>query len=321
MLFSMQARRLHARGDLDNTVQLKCRHGRVFLAATAIIRGEASFLVEWIEFHTLVGFEHFIFYDNGFEPETEDVLRPYVDAGLATRIPWPDVAGLRDSARDIHRLRLQELAYGDCVSRYADRMDWLAIFDIDEFIYPISRQHERVSDALRTLERDKWLGVRVPVRQFGSSGHIKRPRGLVLANYIKCERALSRGTKSIGNTRMIARNRWVDPHRFRYRPAKVVRGWLTGSPRSLGRHAAAELLIINHYRLKSREDYQRKTEVNAGGWMTGKQTTDRFEQIDATHSDAENRDILRFLGPLERRVRLHEAGAGSSESQSMTDAR
>jgi len=70
----------------------------------------------------------------------------------------------------------------------------------------------------------------------------------------------------------------------------------------------ASLLRLNHYRLKSREEYLRKGAINAGGWMTGKQTVERFESVDATHNEAENRDIQRFLEPLKKRLAAPATG-------------
>jgi hypothetical protein len=249
-----------------------------------------------------MGVAHFILYDNGLEPETARILAPYVESGLVTRIPWPDIAGLRTHDEDIHVLRIQDLAYGNCVLRYRERMDWLLKLDLDEFIFPVSEDQESVAEVLRGLDRNALLGIRVPLKQFGSSGHIERPEGLVIESYTRCERGRSRGTKSIGNVRMLARKLCVDPHGFEYRGLRYLQGKLTGSPRVLPRDATAKILRINHYRLKSREDYLRKGNLNREGYMGGKETVDRFELLDATHNLAENRDILRFLSPLKERL-------------------
>lgn len=301
ILFERAAARLYRDGLLVNDQDLTCE-GSVFLAVVVIIRGEARFLAEWLEFHAMMGVDHFIVYDNGLEDETEQVLAPYVASRQVTRIAWPDITGLRRRHGDLEQLRLQELAYGNCVRRYRDRMEWLLKFDVDEFVFPVDRRYDTVADALRSLDRRRWLGLRVPQLEFGSSGHIQSPRGLVIENYTRCQSAVSRGTKSIANAEMIAPAYCVDPHGFPYRAGKVLRGKLTGSPRAMHRRVTARLLRLNHYRLKSREEYLRKGAINTGGWMTGKQTVERFESIDATHSEAENHDIQRFLEPLKNRL-------------------
>jgi hypothetical protein len=138
--------------------------------------------------------------------------------------------------------------------------------------------------------------------QFGSSGHVEQPEGLVIENYTRCEEGVSRGTKSIGNTRMLARKLLVDPHGFPYRALRYAQGKLTGAPKILPQAATDRLLRINHYWLKSREDFLRKGELNRRGYMGGKETRERFEQLDAAANRAENRDILRFLDPLRGRL-------------------
>ncbi|MHC4222681.1 MAG: glycosyltransferase family 92 protein [Planctomycetota bacterium] len=301
-LHERMARRLRRDGHLSDDQDLTCREGRLFLAAVAMIRGEEPFLEEWLEFHAMMGVEHFILYDNGLEPETERILAPYAESGLVTRIPCPDLAELRGCHSHIHDLSLQRLVYGDCVFKYRKRMDWLLKFDLDEFIYPVSERHGSVAEVLKGLDLNAVLGIRVRMLQFGSSGHVERPEGLVIENYTKCEEGVSFGTKSIGNTRMLARTLLVDPHAFHYRGWKIVQGKLTGTPKVLPRAETDRLLRINHYRLKSREDFLRKGEINREGYMGDKETAERFEQIDATHNQAENRDILRFLAPLKERL-------------------
>jgi hypothetical protein len=297
-----QARRLYREGHLLSDKDLTCRDGRLFLAAVALIRAEQPFLEEWLEFHAMMGVEHFILYDNGLDKETERILAPYAESGLVTRIPWPNIPGLRVRRDDMHALSVQGLAYGNCVLRYGDRVDWLLKFDLDEFIYPVSEGHGSVAEVLNSLDRDALLGIRIPLMQFGSSGHVERPKGLVIEDYTRCDEGLSHGTKSIGNTRMLARRLLFDAHSFRYRPMRYLQGKLIGAPRVLSRHATSKLLRINHYRLKSREDYLRKARLNRHGFLGGKETVERFERIDATHNRAENRDILRFLAPLKQRL-------------------
>jgi hypothetical protein len=51
-----------------------------YLSAVLIAKNEASYLVEWLEFHRLVGIEHVYLYDNGSTDQTPELLRPYRDS-------------------------------------------------------------------------------------------------------------------------------------------------------------------------------------------------------------------------------------------------
>jgi GT2 family glycosyltransferase len=56
---------------------------------------EARDLREWIEFHRLQGVERFYLYDNGSTDDTEEVVRPYVEEGIAELVPWPHAGAQR----------------------------------------------------------------------------------------------------------------------------------------------------------------------------------------------------------------------------------
>ena len=311
-LAESEAASLYRDGHLVNNRDLTCGPDQMFFGVCAIIRGEARFLVEWIEFHLMMGVQHFIIYDNGLEPETKKILMRYEALKQVTRIPWPNIepAALRradnDGSRVPHwrRERLQLVAYGDCVRRYAGQFDWLLKIDLDEFIFPVSEQYTSVHDVLRTLERNKFLSLRVPLLQFGSSGYHKSPEGLVIENYIRCEREISRSTKTIGNTDMIATDCSVKIHTYRYRALKILQGWVAGSPREMHRRVTGAILRINHYRTKSREDHLLKGKVNAQGYLAGKETLERFNELESNHNESENYDIQRFLQQLRVREKM-----------------
>ena len=303
-----KARQIFENGILVNEQELTFGPGRIFLAIVTTIKGEAPFLVEWLEFHLLMGVQHIVVYDNGMEPETEAILDPYVAEGLVTRIPWPDHSVFKSTWKDDgSRLRIQELAFGNCVQRYNEQIEWLIKIDLDEFLYPPTDKYGNVYDVMKMIDQRNIMGIRVPLRQFGSSGHVESPQGLVIENYVGCEKGLTRSTKSIGHMPDIIEDYCGHCHHFRYRHLGVVAKWLGGSRAVMHRNVTAKYLVINHYRLKSREDYLRKGTNNQGGWMSGKQTLERFEEIDATHNEEENRDIQRFIPQLKSRIAQRES--------------
>ena len=83
----------------------------------------AEDLLEWIEFHRLVGVERFFLYDNGStETAHLDVLAPYVESGIVVRHPWPGRAR-------------QHAAFSECLTRHRDDAAWIAFIDVDEFLF------------------------------------------------------------------------------------------------------------------------------------------------------------------------------------------
>jgi hypothetical protein len=59
------------------------------LAVAALFRNEARYLEEWIEYHLMVGVEHFWLYDDSSTDDWRDVVAPYADAGLVDVVDWP----------------------------------------------------------------------------------------------------------------------------------------------------------------------------------------------------------------------------------------
>ena len=57
------------------------RRLRYKTAICLIFKDEAPFLQEWIEYHHLIGIEHFYLYNNNSTDNYEEVLKPYIDKG------------------------------------------------------------------------------------------------------------------------------------------------------------------------------------------------------------------------------------------------
>ncbi|WP_420421050.1 glycosyltransferase family 92 protein [Simkania sp.] len=111
------------------------------LAVCAIFRNEAPYLKEWIDYHhDILGATKFYLYDNESTDEYLSVLRPYIENGLVELIEW-------DSTEE-HAIYVAKVctfpwapyqiaAYTDCCkNRALNKVRWLAVMDIDEFIVP-----------------------------------------------------------------------------------------------------------------------------------------------------------------------------------------
>lgn len=59
------------------------------LSVCVILKDEAPFLAEWIEFNVLNGVGHFFIFDNDSKDDFDELIAPYVRDGLATVIRWP----------------------------------------------------------------------------------------------------------------------------------------------------------------------------------------------------------------------------------------
>src|SRR5437016_521510 len=63
------------------------------LSICTIFKNEAPYLKEWIEYHKLVGVDHFYLYNNLSLDAFRRILAPYIKDELVTLIQWPDHLG------------------------------------------------------------------------------------------------------------------------------------------------------------------------------------------------------------------------------------
>lgn len=119
----------------------------------AIFKNESDFLSEWINFHSMLGVEHFYLYNNNSTDGYMEVLKPFVESGVVTLVDWPyDQAQIR--------------AYKDFYDRFREETQWVLFLDIDEFVCP-----KFENDILSWIKRyDSQPVILVYWKMFGTSG-------------------------------------------------------------------------------------------------------------------------------------------------------
>ena len=137
-----------------------------YLAASMTYRDEAPYLREWIEFHQLVGVERFFLYDTG-------------EHGRARR--GTGLTSIAASSRSRSGMaRAGRTRQSTTASRPTPMSRWIVFIDADEFLFsPVGRP---LPDVL--LDFEEFPGVGVNRAQFATSGHVSKPNGLVIENYI-----------------------------------------------------------------------------------------------------------------------------------------
>lgn len=87
-------------------------------------RRENQYIREFVEYYKNLGFDNICLYDNNYDGEDkfEDAIGDYIDNGYVF---------LKDYR---NRSVCQLQAYQECYDNYKDEYDWIAFFDIDEFL-------------------------------------------------------------------------------------------------------------------------------------------------------------------------------------------
>jgi hypothetical protein len=212
------------------------------LAVCAIFRDEARYLAEWVTFHRIQGVERFYLYDNRSTDDWRSELAPEIASGVVVVADWPQEPG-------------QMSAYDDCIERHRTDARWIAMIDIDEFLF--SPSGALLPEVLRRF--DAHPGVAVNRRFFGTNGHRRPADGLVTESYPMRSRDDDPSNvlvKCIVYPRMTLGAQ--SAHYFRFRGNPVAED---GAPCLLMTRepATADLLRINHYYAKSEEEFQHKS--------------------------------------------------------------
>lgn len=157
---------------------------KYYLSICGIFKDEAHNMREWLEYHKIVGVEHFYLYNNFSTDNYNEVLKPYIENGIVTLIDWPEPQG-------------QMKAYKNCFDSYGKYNQWIAFIDFDEFICPY--EDLTISDWVRKFEN--YPAVAIYWKMFGTSGLIKhQPEKLNIEQYIVSWPKLYKETKVIFNT-------------------------------------------------------------------------------------------------------------------------
>ncbi len=153
------------------------------LSICAIFKNEAKFLKEWIEYHRLVGVDHFYLYDNGSTDRFKEVLSPYIKDKTVTLIYWPERADEADEEEAYKWvLSTQIPAYENAVSfRALNETEWLVCLAVHEFLVP-----PNANNLLEVLEQYKdYPGINLVSDFFDASQSNILPRRKLLVQTVE----------------------------------------------------------------------------------------------------------------------------------------
>ena len=191
----------------------------------------------------MIGFDHFVLYDNKSGDSAASLLRetPYRDS--VTIIDWPEEPG-------------QLAAYQHYVDYFRNSFEWTAFIDLDEFVHILDGR--TVRDLLRDYAGHS--AVLIQWLMFGWSGWTSRPLGLVIENY-----TMRAPDDSPGNlhVKSIVRNEALiqagpTPHVLRVLGSVCDARGEKCPNESIQRQACHERAVINHYFTKSRQEWAAK---------------------------------------------------------------
>ncbi len=267
------------------------------VSVCAIFKDEAEFLKEWLEYHLMVGVEHFYLYNNNSEDEYQKILQPYIDKNLVTLVDWKP-------------LQAQMAAYRNAIEQFSGETRWMGFIDIDEFIVPLKGSN--IYDVLRPFNQ-KAGAVLVYWKFFGTSSIERRDLDKLITEQFtasypkymdigKCfyNTAFPFGGNIENRNNVLHHVLWCK-WKNHWIPPVNVQGHL--SFMNYNKLDSNDLSIqLNHYKTKAKADYihnmNNKTDVF---FKENPRTLEELESIDARCTGKDER-IFRFIPELKRRM-------------------
>jgi hypothetical protein len=184
--------------ELSDPRPVRASFHQRYLTLATMIKNQRRWIREWVEFHIMIGVEHFIIYDNESTDLPFEILEPYVEQGLVTYVIWPPKSipppknfktgldrwqyrWLRDALDtclddgwELHRQGPCQLAaFMDAIQRTKDGVSrWLAIWDVDEFIFPQEKSNFRTLSGLLRRHFADADHIKIWGNVFGTNGHV-----------------------------------------------------------------------------------------------------------------------------------------------------
>lgn len=269
----------------------------------SIFKNESDFLQEWIEYHLLIGIEHFYLYDNESEDKPENVLQPYIDRGIVSLKPW---AGKH----------AQMSAYKDFYDSYRDETQWVSFLDIDEFICPNNKTNIR--DWLKTYR--KYPAILIYWKMFGTSGQMRHDATkLVIEQYHVAWSGLYKVGKCIINTKYdISKFDAFTHHcphikysimglRFNIRPINQFKLFITPDNHLSWLYNEDNCSIqINHYWSKAWDIYEKKMKMTDVYYKDNPKKNISYFYMHEERNDSVDYKIYKYLIRLKQRIKMLE---------------
>ena len=273
------------------------------LALVAILKDEAPYQKEWLEYHLLAGVDHFYIYCNDDDVSIlKEIWQPYIDKGLADFIDFPGK-------------RPQMAAYQDAVQRFKYECRYMTFIDGDEFLYPLSDKSimEVVNEIMDKAPLAESLSIYWQF--FGSSGQQK-------ADYSKgvLERFLHRATndrsdecgKIIVNPRSI--KEFITPHYvIHFDGQYTIKD--NGNVGGFTGHISAEKIVINHYHFKSREEYMLKDQRGSVYYLDSAHVAKmiaKFDEENEKYNEVYDDGILKYREARQIKINENVRGGGGA---------
>ncbi|KAK4434117.1 Glycosyltransferase family 92 protein [Sesamum alatum] len=218
--------------------RLESKKQKSLLCANTMVYNVAKFLREWVIYHSKIGVEKFLLYDNGSDDDLQQVVEDLVKEGfdISTYFwAWP---------------KTQEAGFSHAAIYAKEVCKWIIYIDVDEFVYSpswdnLSKPSTSLLQSLLARNSSKFGQISINCREFGPSNQRVHPVMGVTQGY-HCRRRHHNRHKSIVLLDAIDVSLLNVVHHFRLR-----RGYKT-------KRLISDHIVVNHYKYQAWPEFRAK---------------------------------------------------------------
>jgi hypothetical protein len=225
------------------------------------VRNEAAWLLEWIAYHKVIGFDHFLIYTNDNTDQSPELFERLALLGYVEVLDNPLSPGESP----------QRKAFGRGIKRIKEiAPDWVACLDPDEYLN--IKAHNTLDQLIDSLAEPDAIAVNW--RFFGSSGLIDKGMGFTTERFLRCSTPefewnrvfktlfkFSPAVSGFGPHSPWFRNSYLKSVRFYFPSGRPLDPQYL-RPRNVVNDANAyvnfDVAQINHYAVRSKSEYLAK---------------------------------------------------------------
>ena len=267
-----------------------------YLTIGTLWKNENDYALDFIRYHRVVGVEHFVIF-------VDDIPGDYSLENLL--VNEPDVEIVRFSSTD---KQLHQVAWGELIKRSQNKTKWLALIDADQCLVPVKK--DDVKDVIKDYEG--FACLQLNWKAFGSSFNEYKTPGSVYERFLLCansDSVYNYPTQFICQPNRTLPEKVQEPH-FPLLPAgeisvntnkeeisssKVV-SMNPNTPLSFNVPALHDVLYVNHYTNKSREEFLIKNARGRADIVGSKMPLEQFDEYDAEcNQQKDDRALILWL--------------------------
>lgn len=216
---------------------LASQEPKSLLCACTMVYNVAKFLREWVMYHSRIGVEKFILYDNGSDDELAEVVDELNQEGFNVTTLfwiWP---------------KTQEAGFSHAALYANQSCTWMMYVDVDEFVFSPTWQSSDSSKLLTSLLpiSDRSIGqLHIRCNEFGPSNQTSHPVEGVTQGYT-CRRKVDERHKSIVLLDAVNSSLENAIHHFEVKKS-IFRSILV----------SMEDVVVNHYKYQAWSEFRTK---------------------------------------------------------------